>query len=113
MLGRGKHNRAVIAQVDVHSGFEFDLLRELGIQAGAGGGEGLESGRSFQAALDQHAAGGVGSLAARLSALDDENAGAASAQRQREREPDDAAANYDYVPNLHLGIVKERRVIWR
>lgn len=110
MLGRGKHNRPVIAQIDVHSGFEFDLLRKLGIHAGAGGGEGLESGSSFYAALHQHAAGGVGSLAARLSALDDENAGAAPAQGQGEREPYDAASDDDYVPNLHLGIVKERRL---
>ena len=108
MFGRKKQNRAMLAQIRFHSRFKFDLLRKFRIHAGAGGGKGLKRGGSFQAAFDEHTSGGVGGLAAGFSALDNQNAGAAPAQSQREREPDDAAPNNDYVPSLHLGIVKER-----
>ena len=80
---------------------------EFGIHAGAGGGERLESGRSFRAGIDQHPAGGVGGLAAGLSALDDQDGRASPAEGKGEGKADDAPADDDYVPSLHLGIVKE------
>jgi Carboxypeptidase regulatory-like domain len=80
---------------------------EFGIHASAGGGERLESGRSFRAGIDQHPAGGVGGFAAWLSALDDQDGRASPAEGEGEGKADDAPANDDYVPSLHLGIVKE------
>ena len=109
MLWRRKHNRPVIAEIDVHSRFELQFLCKLGIHAGAGGRERLEGGGSFEAAVDQHAASGVRCFATGLSALDYQNRGATPAERDGEREANDASANDDYVPGLHLGIVKERR----
>ena len=58
-------------------------------------------------AIDQHAAGGVGSFAARFAALDDQNRRAFFAERDRERKSDDAAADDDHVPSLHFRIVKD------
>ncbi len=109
MLRRREHNRSVIAEIDVHSRFELQFSRKLGIHASAGSREGLESGRSFEAAVDQHATGGVGGLTAGFAALDYQNSRATLAKRDSERKADDASADDDYVPSLHLGIVKERR----
>jgi len=47
----------------------------------------------------------VRGFAAGLSALDDEDGGAAFAEGDGEREADDAAADDDYVPSLHVGIL--------
>ena len=46
-------------------------------------------------------------LAARLSALYDQNFRAAFAQCNREREPNDPATDDDNVPSFHMGIVKD------
>src|ERR1700728_477773 len=56
---RRKHNSPMIAQIDVHARFELELVHIPGIQARAGGGKRLEDGRSLEATVDQHAAGGV------------------------------------------------------
>jgi hypothetical protein len=109
MLRRREHNRPVIAEIDVHSRFELQFSGKFGIHASAGSCERLEDRRSFDAAVDQHAAGGVRCLAAGFSALDYQNSRAALAERDSEREANDASADYDYVPSLHLGIVKEGR----
>src|ERR1700687_4835631 len=101
MLFRKKQDGAVIAEIDVHSRVELQFLGKFGIHASAGGRERLEDGRSFEAAADQHAAGGVGCLAAGFSALDYQKRGAALAKRDSEREANDASANDDYVPGLH------------
>ena len=84
-------------------------MDKFGIHASAGGRERLEDRGSFEAAVDQHAAGGVGCLAAGFSALDYQNSGAPLAERDGKREANDASANDDYVPGLHFGIVKERK----
>ncbi len=102
MRGGGKEDCALIAQIDLHAGFDFQLARELGVQARAGCGQGLESGGGFERAVDQHAAGGVRGFAAGLAALDDEDARAFSFEFKRERESDDACADYDYIPGLHV-----------
>jgi hypothetical protein len=47
----------------------------------------------------------VGGFAAGLSALDDQDRGTAFAKGDGEREADDAAADDDYVPGLHVGIL--------
>jgi hypothetical protein len=83
-------------------------MRELGIHLRAGCCQRLQSSGSFERAVDQHAAGGVGGFAAGFSTLDDEDRGAALAEGDGERQADDASADDDYVPGLHRGIVKER-----
>ena len=105
---RWKHDRTLIPQVDFHSGFEFQFMRELGIHLRASSCQRLQSTGSFEGAVDQHAAGGVGGFAAGFSTLDDEDRGAALAEGDGERQADDASAYDDYVPSLHRGIVKER-----
>jgi hypothetical protein len=72
---------------------------------GAGAGQGLEGRLRFEGTVDQHTAGGVGGFTARLSAFDDQDGGAAFADCNGEREADDAAADNDYIPSLHLGIL--------
>jgi hypothetical protein len=109
MLRRRKQNRPGIAQIDVHSRFDLEFMRKLGIHARAGRRKRLEDGRGFEAAVNQHASGGVGGFAAGLSALDYQNGCATLAQCDGEREADDASADNNYVPSLHPGIVKERR----
>src|ERR1700687_5827123 len=101
MLFRKKQDGAVIAEIDVHSRVELQFLGKFGIHASAGGRERLEDGRSFEAAVDPHAAGGGGCLAAGVSALDYQDSGSARAKRDSEREANDASANDDYVPGLH------------
>src|SRR5208282_4788557 len=83
------------------------LLAELRVQACAGCGQRLQGREGFERAIDQHAAGGMRRFTSRLAALDDQNTGAFSSELYRQREPDDAAANNDHVPVLHLRIVKE------
>jgi hypothetical protein len=51
----------------------------------------------------------VGGFAAGLAALDDQHSSAAFAECNGQREADDASADDDYVPSLHVGIVKERK----
>ena len=41
---RGKKNRALVAQIDIHAGFILQFMHELGIHACAGGGEWLKHG---------------------------------------------------------------------
>ena len=108
MVASRKHNRPVIAQIDVHCRFKLEFLREFGIHACARGRKRLQRSGGLEAAVDQHASGGIGGLAARLSALNYQNAGSAPAQREGEREADDASADNNHVPSLHFGIVKER-----
>jgi len=109
MFFREEQDRARIPQIDLHARLDFQFVREFGIQAGARHRQGLKSWQRIEGAVDQHAAGSVGGFAARLSALDDQNAGSAFAQCNREREADDASADDDYVPSLHVGIVKDAR----
>jgi hypothetical protein len=85
----------VIAEIDVHSGFELEFLGEFRIHAGAGSRQRLEGAGSFEAAVDQHATGRVGGFAAGLSALDDQNGRAAFAQCEGERKADYASADDD------------------
>ncbi len=63
--------------------------------------------RAFRAAIHQHAASGVRRFAAGLAPLDYQDTRAFLAELNRKREPDNAAADYDYVPILHLRIVEE------
>jgi hypothetical protein len=67
----------------------------------------LQGRGSFQDAIYEHASGSVRGLAAWLSTFDDQNRRPAFSQGDRKREADDASADDDYVPSLHLGIVKE------
>jgi hypothetical protein len=97
---------ALVAQVDLHSRFHFQLMDKLGIHAGACRRQRLKSRESFKRAVDQHSAGGVRGFAARLSALDHEDASPTSTQRAGQREADSASADDDYVRSLHLGIVQ-------
>lgn len=46
-------------------------------------------------------------FAAGLAALDYKDARASAPELNRQRETDDAAADYDYIPILHLRIVKD------
>jgi hypothetical protein len=84
-------------------------MREFRIEAGACRGQRLQNRRGFEGAVHQHAAGGVGGLAAGFAALDNQNSGSAFSQGNSQREADDAATDDDYVPSLHIGIVKEPR----
>ena len=65
------------------------------------------TGRSFNAAIHQHPAGGVRSFSTGFSSFDYKNRRSLLAELQRKREADDAAANNNYVPILHFCIVKD------
>jgi len=67
----------------------------------------LQSRGRFKREIDQHAACGMRCFAARLTALDYEDARASSSELNRQRESDDAATDDDYIPILHLRIVKD------
>jgi hypothetical protein len=55
------------------------------------------------------ASGYMRGLATGFFAFDNQNIRAALAKRDRQRQSDDAAADDDYVPGLHTGILEERR----
>lgn len=110
MLRRWKQDCAVVPQVDFHPRLEFESMREFRIQAGARSCQSLQNWRSFKGAVNQHAAGGMRGFAARFSAFDNQDCRAAFARSNCEGEADDAPADDDYVPSLHLGIVKEAGV---
>ena len=110
MLGRWKKNGPEVPQVDFHSRLDFQFVSEFGIQAGASGGQRLKDPGRLEGTVDEHSSCSVGGFAAGLSALDDQDGGAALPQRDREREADDPSADDDYVPSLHVGIVKEEQV---
>ncbi len=82
-------------------------MGEFGIHAGAGCCQRLDNRGSFERAVDQHATGRVGGFAAGFTALDNYDSSPTFAQGDGKREADDAPADDDYVPSLHLGIVKE------
>jgi len=106
VLDRQKKNGARVAQIDFHSRFHFDFVSEFRVHAGAGGGQWLESGGGLERGVDQHASGSVGGFVAWLSALDDQDGGAAFAQGDGEREADDASADDDDVPGFHGASLK-------
>jgi hypothetical protein len=108
MFGR-KQNCALVAQINVDAGFILQLMREFEIHARAGGGERLQYGWSLDAALNQHPGGGMRGFLSGFAALYHQNLRPTLTQRDRKRQPDDASANDDDVPTLHLGIVKELR----
>src|SRR4029077_4558346 len=83
-------------------------MHEFGMHARAGGGQRLQYGWSLNATLNQHPGGGVRSFLSGFAALHHQDLCPTLAQRDRKRQPDDATANDDDVPTLHLGIVKER-----
>ena len=58
-------------------------------------------------AIDQHAASGVRRFAAGLAPLDYNDTRAFAPELNRQREPNNAAADYDYIPIPHLRIVEE------
>lgn len=107
MLGGGKENRALVPQIDFHARLHLQFVDELGIQARAGCGQRLQSGERFGRAIDQHAASGVRRFAAGLAPLDYNDTRAFAPELNRQREPNNAAADYDYIPIPHLRIVEE------
>lgn len=109
MFRRREDDRAMFSQINIHTGFNLQFVCKLGVQACARARERLEYLRSFGAAIDEHPAGSVRSLASGLSALDHQHLRSTLAQRNRQREADNAAADNDDVPTLHHCIVKETR----
>src|ERR1700739_163651 len=100
MFLRREENRTVISQVDFHSRFHFQFVRELWIHFCAGGGERLKGFESLEGTIYQHAAGGVRGFTAGFAALNDQDCSSALPQGNRKREADDTAADDDDVPGL-------------
>jgi hypothetical protein len=62
----------------------------------------LKRGRSFERTIDEHAASGVRGFAARFTAFDYQHGHTPLAEGEGEREADDASADDDDVPSLHV-----------
>jgi hypothetical protein len=97
----GKNDGALIPEIDFETGFVFEFEDKFGIHAGAGFGERFEHGGGFSHAVDEHASSGAGGFVAGLSALNDDDGGAALAQSKGERKANDTCAGDDDVPGLH------------
>src|SRR5579864_5144237 len=82
-------------------------MHKFWITARTGLGEAAQSLGDFRTHRSQHSSGGVGSLTARFSPLDDKHAESLLAQRDRQRQAYDPGPNNYDVPRLHTGIVKE------
>ena len=102
-----KKDCSLVPQIDLRPRLDLDFVGEFGVHARTGDSERLQCGWSFQRAIDQHAASGMRCFAARLAAFDHQNAAPALAQCDGKRKPDNPAADDDYVPSLHSGIVKD------
>ena len=98
----------MFSKINVNSRFIVQFESELGIHPRTSRRQSLQRGRSFLWMVDQHSRSCVGSLAARFSPLHDQNADAALVELDRKRDPDNPAADDDYIPALHQHIVKDR-----
>ena len=102
VFSREEQDRAEIPQVNLHPRFNFEFMGELRVHSGARGRQRLQGGWRFKRAIDQHASGGVRGFAARFTAFDYQHGRTPLAEGEGEREADDASADDDDVPSLHV-----------
>src|ERR1700730_6834034 len=105
-VGR-EEDRPLITQVDLHSRLDLQLMHNLRVHARTCCCQRLQNQRRLDCAVNQHPARSIRGFSSRLSALDHQNTRALLTEINRERESNDAAADDDPVPILHLRIVEE------